>query len=62
MRLEGKEISIIKENILQSLDDAKFFLFGSRVDDNKKGGDIDICIETDLDVSLTKKLKIINND
>lgn len=44
MRLNEEEISAIKE-IVQELDrEAKVYLFGSRVDDSKRGGDIDLLI------------------
>jgi predicted nucleotidyltransferase len=42
MRLSSQEIAIIKK-ILQSYSkEAKIFLHGSRIDDLKKGGDIDL--------------------
>ncbi len=44
MRLTNAERETLK-NAVQILDEnAQVFLFGSRVDDNKKGGDIDILI------------------
>jgi uncharacterized protein len=47
MRLSRNEIDIIKKSILSEDKDAEIYLFGSRVDDNKKGGDIDILIISD---------------
>jgi len=35
---------------------AHLYLFGSRVDDKQKGGDIDLFIETDGVVSMQQKL------
>jgi len=59
MRLFTKEIDIIKDVILNNIDDAKIILFGSRVYDDKKGGDIDICVKTKQEVPLAKKIKIL---
>ena len=44
MRLTKEEIDVLKQSLRQIAEDAKLYLFGSRVDDTKKGGDIDICI------------------
>ena len=47
MRLDKNQISLLK-NILQRLSsNAKLYLFGSRTDDDKKGGDIDLLIVSD---------------
>ena len=44
MRLKNIEIEII-EKAIHSLDpDASIYLFGSRVDESRKGGDIDLLI------------------
>ncbi len=44
MRLKREEITIITECIKALDKDAKIYLFGSRVDDTVKGGDIDMLI------------------
>jgi predicted nucleotidyltransferase len=48
MRLTPQQIACIKQTAHSVLgDSAKVILFGSRVDDAKKGGDIDLLFETD---------------
>jgi predicted nucleotidyltransferase len=48
MRITEREISIIKQVIASQLgsSDAKISLFGSRINDEAKGGDIDLLVET----------------
>lgn len=50
MRLTEVEISAIKQSIYAVDPGAKIFLFGSRVDDTKRGGDIDLFV-------LSEKIK-----
>ncbi|MEP6926041.1 MAG: nucleotidyltransferase domain-containing protein [Ginsengibacter sp.] len=57
MRLTEKEISTIKKNILSFDTDAKIYLFGSRVNDKAKGGDIDVLIISNK-IGFNEKLKI----
>ena len=44
MRLLQKEIEVINQTIRRLDDQARIRLFGSRVDDAKRGGDIDLLI------------------
>jgi predicted nucleotidyltransferase len=44
MRIEKDKINFLKTEIEKYLPDFKLYLFGSRVDDKKKGGDIDLLI------------------
>jgi len=57
MRLTKAEILTIKQNVLQFDEDAKVFLFGSRVDNCAKGGDIDILVISEK-IGFSEKIKI----
>jgi len=60
MRLKEKEIAIIKKVISSIFNDATIYLFGSRLDSNKKGGDIDLFIITSDKTKLfEKKIKAL---
>ena len=65
MRLSSKEIKIIKENTQKIFGKSKIILFGSRIDDEKVGGDIDLYIipENKEDLFVKKlRLKAILED
>lgn len=48
MRITKEQAEIIKKNIAALIGEpSKIWLFGSRADDNLRGGDIDLFIETD---------------
>jgi len=47
MRLSKTEQQIIKDAVLSIDPQARIYLFGSRADDTKRGGDIDLLIATD---------------
>ncbi|MEA3241184.1 MAG: nucleotidyltransferase domain-containing protein [Pseudomonadota bacterium] len=52
MWLTDEQVLTIKNIILTGFGEtAKLRLFGSRLDDSKKGGDIDLLVEADLDLS-----------
>jgi len=61
MRLNEKYYTTIKEAAKKYFGvNTTVYLFGSRVDDSKKGGDIDLYIEPEgKDDLLKKKLKMI---
>ena len=61
MRLTPYQQTIIKKLTAEIFgSDARLMLFGSRVDDTKKGGDIDLYIETqDSKTVLDKKFKFL---
>ena len=46
MRLKQKEIMVIKRFFKEIFKEGDIYLFGSQVDDSKKGGDIDLYIST----------------
>ncbi len=60
MRLTETEINVIKHSATDIFgSDVAVFLFGSRVDDTKKGGDIDLYIKTNFANDLTHKIKFL---
>lgn len=52
MRLYQKQVEVLKNKLNSLSADAKLYLFGSRVDDDARGGDIDLLVVSD---KLTKK-------
>ena len=52
MRLSQNEVTLLKEKLASLSKEAKLYVFGSRVDDSKKGGDIDLLV---VSTTLTKK-------
>ncbi len=48
MRLSETMRQIIKTLIQESFGEADLYLFGSRVDDSRVGGDIDLAVDVDL--------------
>ena len=55
MRLTEYEIKSIKESFEKYFADGDVYLFGSRVDDTQKGGDIDLFIDTPLQGDLQER-------
>jgi uncharacterized protein len=52
MRLSQEEIDVLKTKLYSLSSEAKLYLFGSRTDDDKRGGDIDLLV---VSQKLTKK-------
>ena len=60
MRLTDRQHAIIRTTVTETFGAAaNVWLFGSRVDDSKRGGDIDLLIETDqVDVDAIARTEI----
>ena len=60
MRLTDQQRAIIRATVAETFGaGAEVWLFGSRVDDSKRGGDIDLLIETDqVDVDAITRAEI----
>jgi len=58
MRLSPYLKHKLKEASREAFANAKIILFGSRVDDSKKGGDFDLAIVGDIDKEDFKKAKV----
>lgn len=60
MRLSQYYINTIKSTFISVFKEGEIFLFGSRVDDTKKGGDIDLYLELKDKTNLfEKKIKFL---
>ncbi len=65
MRVSKKEIELIKNMVKTIFGETIIYLFGSRMDDTKKGGDIDLYIIPKINESIFKKkikIKIMLED
>ena len=65
MRLSTNEINLNKNKVNIIFGETIIYLFGSRIDDDKKGGDIDLYIISEVNEDLFKKkikLKTILED
>ncbi|MCH8476037.1 MAG: nucleotidyltransferase domain-containing protein [Opitutales bacterium] len=56
MRLSKDEIQTLKKCIVKHAADARVYLFGSRLDDSRAGGDIDLLVLTQYADLKTKLL------
>ncbi len=61
MRLSTHEQKMIKKAFLESFEEGKIYLFGSRVDEAKRGGDIDLylCPNKDYDDKRERKIDFL---
>ena len=65
MRLSQQDVDVIKKAAKEIYGDSAVWLFGSRVDDNRKGGDIDLFVETQKINLVDDKisfLRMLRND
>ena len=61
MRLSQRYVEVIKKNFNQFFQNGEIYLFGSRVDDCKKGGDIDLYLVLKEHSNLfEKKIKFLS--
>lgn len=60
MRLNPEMANYLKQLIQEKIPGSAIYLFGSRVDDNARGGDIDLMILTDFpaDKRLFRQIRI----
>ena len=60
MRLSKNQIQVINQTAKEYFGNSvRVFIFGSRIDDKKKGGDIDLLIKTKKKSILTLKNKLL---
>lgn len=59
MRISNEEKEYIIKNFKDSFNFGKLYIFGSRIDENKKGGDLDLFIEYNRDISFQAFYKML---
>lgn len=58
MRLTGLQLTIIRDTVLRCLGEGTgLWLFGSRADDRRRGGEVDLYVETPKRKSLREILR-----
>jgi len=60
MRLTKNAASSILHIVSQTCGDTEVWLFGSLVDDHKKGGDIDLYIESETEIQMMEQLRLMS--
>jgi len=61
MRLTNRYVKVIKKYFYEFFTEGEIYLFGSRTDDKKKGGDIDLYLKIQNHSNLfEKKLKFLS--
>jgi len=55
MRLSEYEVDMIKKAFKETFKDGSIYLFGSRVDDSKRGGDIDLYIDLPYNIDIDEE-------
>lgn len=61
MRLSQKYVDVLKDKFIEFFGNGEIYLFGSRVDDKKKGGDIDLYLKVENHTNLfEKKIKFLS--
>ena len=58
VRLSKRMKNVIVDAVHVSFGDVKIYLFGSRVDDKKKGGDIDVALKINVPKDDFRKQKV----
>ena len=58
MRLSDSEVQIVRKILHEEDPHGRIYLFGSRTDDKKKGGDIDLFFESSIVLDLKRKLAL----